>query len=373
MNAGQRRSPIPGLGLEGYADEVSVPAGGEVRFMVGGPPGPADVKLVRLIHGDPNPSGPGYQEEAVAWGQPGQIPVAEQTLPFGSCIEIPHAEALNPAGAFTLALWFYPTLASGGWHTLAAKWTPGNLSYALYYAGNRFLTAAISHDGRTAEWATARESAPLRCWHFVAFVYDPRSGDLCLYQCLREAAGAVETRSVRDALIVSPKRIAPGPVHPGKAPLLFGATPDPDDPRLRWAHFTGKIGHPVLLGDALDRDGVWALAQGEDPAGIAPVLGCWDLGREVTGTRVVDLSAHGHHGAAVNAPGRAVTGPFWSGMPSRLYTERPGGGAVFAAGSVTWTGSLSHNRYQNNVSRITENVLRRFLDRPDGASVLDAG
>jgi N,N-dimethylformamidase len=47
----------------------------------------------------------------------------------------------------------------------------------------------------------------------------------------------------------------------------------------------------------------------------------------------------------------------------------PGGGAVFAAGSVTWTGSLSHNAYDNNVSVVTENVLRRFLDHPFGKPV----
>jgi N,N-dimethylformamidase len=48
----------------------------------------------------------------------------------------------------------------------------------------------------------------------------------------------------------------------------------------------------------------------------------------------------------------------------------PGGGAVFAAGSVTWTGSLSYHRYDNSVSRATENVLRRFLSVPVGRTVL---
>ena len=33
-----------------------------------------------------------------------------------------------------------------------------------------------------------------------------------------------------------------------------------------------------------------------------------------------------------------------------------------STGSIAWCGSLSHNGYDNNVSRITENVLRRFLD-----------
>jgi N,N-dimethylformamidase len=32
---------------------------------------------------------------------------------------------------------------------------------------------------------------------------------------------------------------------------------------------------------------------------------------------------------------------------------------------MTWCGSLSHNDYDNNVSRITANVLRRFAaDEP---------
>jgi N,N-dimethylformamidase len=38
------------------------------------------------------------------------------------------------------------------------------------------------------------------------------------------------------------------------------------------------------------------------------------------------------------------------------------GGAVFSVGSMTWVGSLSHNGYENSVSRVTRNVLERFLD-----------
>jgi N,N-dimethylformamidase len=44
------------------------------------------------------------------------------------------------------------------------------------------------------------------------------------------------------------------------------------------------------------------------------------------------------------------------------FFETPGGGAVFSVGSIAWPGSLPHNGYDNNVSRISENVLRRFVD-----------
>ncbi len=42
------------------------------------------------------------------------------------------------------------------------------------------------------------------------------------------------------------------------------------------------------------------------------------------------------------------------------FAEYPNGGAVFSTGSIAWSGALYFNNYTNNVSRITENVLRRF-------------
>jgi N,N-dimethylformamidase len=44
-----------------------------------------------------------------------------------------------------------------------------------------------------------------------------------------------------------------------------------------------------------------------------------------------------------------------------VFFETPNDGAVFAVGSITWFGSLSHNDYENPVSRITDNVVRAFI------------
>ncbi|MEH7343184.1 N,N-dimethylformamidase beta subunit family domain-containing protein [Bacillus sp. JJ1532] len=48
-----------------------------------------------------------------------------------------------------------------------------------------------------------------------------------------------------------------------------------------------------------------------------------------------------------------------------VYYPTPNGGAVFSTSSIAYCGSLSHNNYDNNISRLTENVLNRFLsDEP---------
>lgn len=44
------------------------------------------------------------------------------------------------------------------------------------------------------------------------------------------------------------------------------------------------------------------------------------------------------------------------------FMETANGGAVFSTSSISWAGSLSWNGFNNNVSKITDNVLRRFLD-----------
>ncbi len=43
-----------------------------------------------------------------------------------------------------------------------------------------------------------------------------------------------------------------------------------------------------------------------------------------------------------------------------VYVEKPEGGAVFSVGSITYCGSLPSKNYDNDVSRLTFNVLNRF-------------
>ena len=52
------------------------------------------------------------------------------------------------------------------------------------------------------------------------------------------------------------------------------------------------------------------------------------------------------------------------------FFETARGGAVFSVGSIAWAASLPHHGYDNNVARLSENVVRRFLD-PDPFTMPD--
>ena len=45
-----------------------------------------------------------------------------------------------------------------------------------------------------------------------------------------------------------------------------------------------------------------------------------------------------------------------------VFFETPAGGAVFSTGSIAYAGSLAWNGFDNNICRLTSNVLRRFAD-----------
>jgi N,N-dimethylformamidase len=62
--------------------------------------------------------------------------------------------------------------------------------------------------------------------------------------------------------------------------------------------------------------------------------------------------------------------PDWTGTQNEIiradltFFETAGGGAVFSTGSIAWAGSIAWNAYDNEIARMTENVLRRF-DNPE--------
>lgn len=70
--------------------------------------------------------------------------------------------------------------------------------------------------------------------------------------------------------------------------------------------------------------------------------------------------------------------PDWSGTQADIiradltFFETAGGGAVFSTGSIAWAGSMAWNGYDNEIARITRNVLRRF-DDPEAFRMPEAG
>src|SRR5688572_29630664 len=89
--------------IHGYGDRLSVAPGETIEFKVSSEePGSYRATVVRLIHGDTNPAGPGFLEEEIGSDVDGEYPARFQATDCGSCVVVDDDGALHLAGPFTL-------------------------------------------------------------------------------------------------------------------------------------------------------------------------------------------------------------------------------------------------------------------------------
>ena len=86
------------LRLLGYTDRLSAAPGETIRFMVSSDHDRYASRLVRLIHGDTNPAGPGFKQVLVPSAIDGVRPGRHQDLQSGSSASLPVRTPPSPAG-----------------------------------------------------------------------------------------------------------------------------------------------------------------------------------------------------------------------------------------------------------------------------------
>ncbi len=297
--------------LVGYSDRLSAARGETIAFKVSCAHEAFDAEIVRLVHGDPNPLGPGFIEEVIASPVSGRYPGRLQELRTGSYITVPDQPALRLSGSFTIQAWILPTLAANGPQGLISKWSPeAPAGFALLIDDGHLALWIANQDGAIAR---VRASAPLRIgsWHVIAASFDAETANVMLLQEPLpvwpgdEALGHVTSRTALRALA------------PSTAPLVMACLPAAEPDRFT-AHFNGKIDRPSLFNRALAPSETEGLQRGESASEMSGLVASWDFSLEMASARIIDTSPNGAHGAAVNLPARAMTGANWSGDESNV-------------------------------------------------------
>ena len=317
---------IEGMPVVGYADRLSVQPGQTIRFMVSCDFPRYRVDLVRLIHGDINPRGPGYKEETIPASINQSYPGRRQRLPGGSYALIEDQPALRLRGSFTLQAWISASTPGKGAQGILTKYSESDRQgYGL----------VLEEDGSLALWLgdpqgkveRVRTRRPLRrwvpasvyanrnqmvnstSWYFVAATFEAKTGRVVLYQ-------KPSTEWPRDeTLAVVEQAVSTRTIGQTDASLLIAAYwswRDGEESRVG-GHFNGKIENPHVFNRALTSSEIDLLYQGQPPDD--PVA-AWDFSAEISSRRVHDTSANGFHGETVQMPTRGVTAHSWTGRPT---------------------------------------------------------
>ena len=162
--------------IHGYCDRLSVAPGEPIEFKVSSEEGGTfRADIVRLIHGDTNPAGPGFMEEVLETEANGDYPARFQATDCGSCVVVDDDGALALDGPFTLHAFVMPTTPG----------IPGQGIMGRYATDSRSGYALVIEDGGLAlrvDGETVATRAPFHpwCWYSVAAIYDG-AGSVTLY------------------------------------------------------------------------------------------------------------------------------------------------------------------------------------------------
>ena len=88
--------------LLGYTDWLNVAPGEKIQFMVSCDLPTYHAEIVRLVHGDRNPKGPGFKEQAISTEVRGKYSGRKQDLRTGSYLVVPNHSLLNLKKSFTI-------------------------------------------------------------------------------------------------------------------------------------------------------------------------------------------------------------------------------------------------------------------------------
>lgn len=337
------------MGVVGYADHMSVQPGETVKFMVSSQSPRYRVDIVRLIHGDANPRGPGVKETVIDTPTNAEYPGARQVLPLGSYVTVPDQAALRLSGSFTITAWIAPTRhdpgapggsAPNGDQGIVGKWSASDQSgYGLFLEDDGRLALWLGEKGGHVEkiradtalrpWvpsipgaAAARPQHVTTSWYFVAATYDAQSGKVTISQQPLTEFSFDPTRMVMERT-TAVKGIATNTV-----PLLIASawTSLGGGPPVVADHYNGKIDNPRIYGRALSRQEIDAIGQGRGPS---DALASWDFSLDIPTDKVTDTSARKLNGTTVNIPTRAVTGHNWSGAEMDYKRARDQYGAIY--------------------------------------------
>ncbi|MGZ4178888.1 MAG: N,N-dimethylformamidase beta subunit family domain-containing protein [Solirubrobacteraceae bacterium] len=296
----------------GYPDELCVRPGETVGFHVSGAGAETvDAQLVKLIHGDTQPGGPGFREVEVPSGVDGTHPLVDQPTQHGSYARIPGAGSIL-AGVTETGVSLFAMVQPGadtGVQPVFGAWDA---------ATETGLAVVLEPGLRPAFWTGSTRVAlsdPLLVgvWYAVCGSWDPARGTVSI-----RAVPVVNSYNSRFGPVshVVPRTADASAARPPTVPdvdLLLGAF-DASDGRMVRGAYNGKLALPSMYAGALGDGQLAALAgSGARPAVFDRLRAWWDLTRYIETSVVSSAVAGAPDGRLVNQPTRAVTAHNWDG------------------------------------------------------------
>ena len=321
----------------GYTDKLSVKPGDKIDFHVSADgTKTANAQLVRLIHGDEHPNGPGYMDEEVDCELNGVWNVKKQFTQLGSFLKVEDPNNhLAIDGDFTVFGYINPSTPHTGAHQwIFCRWNnKTNEGYGIGINKDGHLELVVG-DGKEVDYLVSELPMVKKIWYFVAATFNYKTKEATLYQegvvnrynSLLGKVVPYDYRSHTKTTFRFKQKNNP------KTPFIVAGSIDNHELRGDFVSgtFAGKVDRHGVCNKVLSKDELDKMKLGEMPPKES-IVAYWDTteGYNENGisNTVIDIGPNKLNSVGYNHPVRAMTGWNWSGKNDcfRLAPKEYGG------------------------------------------------
>ena len=323
--------------LFGYTNKLSVKPGENIDFHVSADgTQSADAQLVRIIHGDEHPNGPGYMDEEIESDLNGKWDVKKQFTQLGSFLRVNDPNNLLAIdGDFTVFGYINPSTPNTGAHQwLFCRWdNKTNKGYGIGINKDGYLELVVGN-GKEVDYLYSELPLVKKVWYFVGATFNYKTGEATLYQegvvnRYNSLLGKVVPYDYRSHTKTTFRFKQ---VNDPQTPFIIAGAIDDHEIRGKFVSgtYAGKIDRHGVCNKVLSKEELDKICLGELPDKNS-LVAYWDTTEGHTengiGNDVIDVGPNKLNSTGFNHPVRCMTGWNWSGKNDcfRLSPKEYGG------------------------------------------------
>ncbi|MAQ97672.1 MAG: N,N-dimethylformamidase [Gammaproteobacteria bacterium] len=323
--------------LFGYTNKLSVKPGENIDFHVSADgTQSADAQLVRIIHGDEHPNGPGYMDEEIESDLNGKWDVKKQFTQLGSFLRVNDPNNLLAIdGDFTVFGYINPSTPNTGAHQwLFCRWdNKTNKGYGIGINKDGYLELVVGN-GKEVDYLYSELPLVKKVWYFVGATFNYKTGEATLYQegvvnRYNSLLGKVVPYDYRSHTKTTFRFKQ---VNDPQTPFIIAGAIDDHEIRGKFVSgtYAGKIDRHGVCNKVLSKEELDKICSGEIPDKNS-LVAYWDTteGHTENGISndVIDTGPNKLNSTGFNHPVRCMTGWNWSGKNDcfRLSPKEYGG------------------------------------------------
>lgn len=301
--------------IVGYTDKLSVETGDRIDFKVSVSDEIPNynARIIRLIHGDDNPDGPGFQYEEIKASCNDTYKGIQQDDYSGSYIIIPDTTAFKYVNELSIAAMVYPTLLGIAnqiiIHRVSESKNHGFI--LLINKDSKLVLRTWDNRGVVHEFINDTHIEN-NSWYFVGAIIneccDINTFVIKQSNLFKQNYGAVSDHNTDRVKLKWNCEDYPAIYMAGiSIDAKYAINND-------LGFFNGKLDKVRLFRKAESIESLCAIITDMIPAyKITSILSLWDFSLDIATDKITDLSPNNMHGYTVNLPARAVKGCSWDG------------------------------------------------------------